>query len=80
MGPAERDPDATPEAEEAEQLHAIVREILHRQGDCTDEELQYQLRKRYEIEISLTQAHREHEPLSKRSRATGRHNRNGDRQ
>ena len=33
MGAAGRPrPDATPEGEEAEQLHAIVREILQRQG------------------------------------------------
>ena len=67
--PADRDPDATPEAEEAEQLHAIVREILQRQGNCTDEEIQYQLRKRYGIEVSLTQAHREHDVCRNGTRA-----------
>ena len=58
--PADRD-EATVEVEDAEQLHAIVREILQRHVECTDEEIQYQLRKRYGIEVSLTEAHREHE-------------------
>jgi hypothetical protein len=59
--PARREPEANAEGEDDEQLHAIVREILQRHVDCSDEEIQYQLRKRYGIEMSLMQVHREHE-------------------